>query len=122
VASGRIIGSPAGARYIESLSPERHGRQPGDSWRHPGDTERHRETLEALEPFSKYVPDDRPAIARVVYLHYALVLLMLHPQLLIIHSLKSLNANVPLILSRLMVHSRFISRAFSLDQEYHRDQ
>jgi len=48
VASGRIIASPPGARYFESLSPERHGRQPGDSWRHPGDTERHRETLEAL--------------------------------------------------------------------------
>ena len=57
VASGRIIASPASARYFESLSPERHGRQPGDSWRHPGDTERHRETLEAVEPLSKYVPD-----------------------------------------------------------------
>jgi len=57
VASGCIIASPAGARYFESLSPEMHGRQPGDSWRHPGDIERHRETLQALEPFPKYVPD-----------------------------------------------------------------
>jgi len=57
VASGRIIAFPASARYFESLSPERHGRQPGDTWRQLGDTERHRETLEALEPFSKYVPD-----------------------------------------------------------------
>jgi len=57
VASGRINASPASARYFESLAPGRHGRQPRDSWRHPGDTERHRETLEALEPFSKYVPD-----------------------------------------------------------------
>ena len=57
MASGGIIASPAGARYFESLSPERNGRQPGDSWRHPGDTERHGGALEALGPFSKYVPD-----------------------------------------------------------------
>ena len=64
MASGCIIASPAGARYFESLSPERHGRQQGDSRRQPGDTERHRETLEALEPFSKYVPDVGPQIKR----------------------------------------------------------
>ena len=44
MASGRIIASPAGARYFESLAPGRHGRQPGDSWRHPGDTETPRDT------------------------------------------------------------------------------
>jgi len=57
VAFGHIIASPPSARYFESLSSKWHERQPEDSWRHLEHNERHRGTLEALEPFSKYILD-----------------------------------------------------------------
>jgi len=44
-----------------------------DTWRHPGDTERHRETLEALEPFLKCVPD---VVAGVLQMLWVLWLLL----------------------------------------------
>jgi len=76
VASGPIIASLADACYFESLSSERHRRKPGDSWRHLRDNERHLETLEVLEPFSKYVLDvymEWILSYSYLYLHFAML-------------------------------------------------